>query len=489
MSAQAARHDVRGIDTRLDPRQPAGEELFLSLPGGVEVCVQNDLASVTTYVLAEQEDWFEPELEFVRRWFRPGMRAIDVGANHGVFALTLARLAGEPEAVTAVEPGAEVAQRLRRSIERNGVHCRLVQAAVADQPGEATLRRNGGCELATLDRQASGAGETVAVVTLDGLWRVLGEPALDFVKLDVEGFEAQAIAGGSRLLDQARPLMMFEISGAAGRLAELGPLFDRHGYALYRLLPEPGILVPAVAAEISAFQLNLFACHADRAAALAAEGRLLATVGPADLPDDAGIRAGLATLGCWSARDAERLDGLDAGSPVGRALRSRAAPAGIAIADLCAVATAPGHEARAGRSDAVALLSSLARCAAALGWRERALGALGELNGLLAAGRDGSGPPFVPALPRYDQLDPGDDRAEWLRMMSVEGLVTLHSHSTRFGRGDALGLLERWRGGRFFPAALERRRQLLSIRLGLQAGLLRTDPIRREPGLNAGLYR
>jgi FkbM family methyltransferase len=486
-SATAARHQGAGVDTRLDPRRPATAELFLALPGEVAICVTNDLASVTTYVLAEQEDWFEPELGFLRRWFGPGMRAIDVGANHGIYALTLARLAGPDGLVVAVEPGGEVARRLERAIAHNGVGCRLVRAAIADTVGAGTLHHRGGSELASLLASGAGAGEPVAVTTLDALWRELGEPPLDFVKLDVEGFEPQALRGAARLLAQASPLVMLEISGDPARLPELIPPLAAQGYDLYRLLPETGVLVPLVPDELSAFQLNILACRPERAAQLEAAGLLVpadAVPPPPASPSEA--RAALTTLACWAGADPAALDALAPGSPLLHALRSRRAAPATAIGDQRRVATDPGLD---GSGPAgVALLASLARCAAALGWRERALGALGQLDGALVRGAPAE-LPFLPVLPRYDAIDPGPDRAEWLRLMTVEGLVLLHCHSTRFGRGDALGLLERWRHSRFFSAALERRRQLLSIRFGLQAGLLATEPLRREPGLNRDLYR
>ncbi len=487
VSASAARHQGSGVDTRLDPRLPATAELFLGLPGEVAICVANDLASVTTYVLAEQEDWFEPELDFVRRWFGPGMRAIDVGANHGVYALTLARLAGGDGLVVAVEPGAEVAGRLERGIARNGVACRLVRAAIADTVGSGTLHHRGGSELASLVASAAGPSEPVAVTTLDALWRELGEPPLDFLKLDVEGLEPQALRGGARLLARAAPLVMLEISGDPARLPELTPLLAAQGYELYRLLPGAGVLVPLVAEELSAFQLNILACPAERAAALEAAGLLVRADAASPPPASAAeARAALAALPCWAGADPAPLDALAAGSPILHALRSRRAEPATAIGDQRRVATDPGIDG-AGPA-AAALLASLARCAAALGWRERALGALGQLDGGLDRGWH-TELPFLPVLPRYDGIDPGAERAEWLRLMTVEGLVLLHCHSTRFGRGDALGLLERWRHSRFFSAALERRRQLLSIRFGLQAGLLATEPLRREPGLNRDLYR
>src|SRR5262249_31376557 len=57
----------------------------------VRLVVPPSLSSITTYILLEQERWFEKELGFLARWLKPGMTAIDIGANLGVYALPMAR--------------------------------------------------------------------------------------------------------------------------------------------------------------------------------------------------------------------------------------------------------------------------------------------------------------------------------------------------------------------------------------------------------------
>jgi len=94
-------------------------ELNLVMPGDVKIIVPDDLHVTTAYVLQEQGDWFEDEIRFVRAFIRPGMRAVDVGANFGVYSLTLARAVGAAGRVWAIEPGTQAAQFLARSIAAN----------------------------------------------------------------------------------------------------------------------------------------------------------------------------------------------------------------------------------------------------------------------------------------------------------------------------------------------------------------------------------
>lgn len=79
-------------------------ELLVKLANGSSMFVPATLDQITTYVLLEQEAWFEKELDFLHRWIGPGMVVIDIGANLGVYSLPLRRLVGPEGRVFAYEP-------------------------------------------------------------------------------------------------------------------------------------------------------------------------------------------------------------------------------------------------------------------------------------------------------------------------------------------------------------------------------------------------
>ena len=86
----------------------------------ITYAVPPSLDSITTYVLLEQETWFEKELNFLRHWLKPGMTAIDIGANLGIYALPMARWVGPTGRIFAYEPGSEARTLLEQSREING---------------------------------------------------------------------------------------------------------------------------------------------------------------------------------------------------------------------------------------------------------------------------------------------------------------------------------------------------------------------------------
>jgi hypothetical protein len=51
--------------------------LELRISDAVTLAIPASLKSITTYVLLEQESWFEKEMEFLRHWLRAGTPAAD----------------------------------------------------------------------------------------------------------------------------------------------------------------------------------------------------------------------------------------------------------------------------------------------------------------------------------------------------------------------------------------------------------------------------
>jgi FkbM family methyltransferase len=195
------------------------------------------------YALGISEPAVQAELA---RALRPGAVFFDVGANVGFFTLIAARLVGPSGCVVAFEPLGENVAALRRNLAANGVdNVRVVPRALGrgaerlplgGPPGEPdpALR-------ARLSREPGAGGEPVDVAALDAVAAELALPAPDVVKIDVEGWEVEAIEGMTATLAAARPLLVVEVHDIPGeRLPErvAAALADR-GYAC-RQLPHDG---------------------------------------------------------------------------------------------------------------------------------------------------------------------------------------------------------------------------------------------------------
>lgn len=88
----------------------------LELFDGVRIVVPDSLDRITPYVVLEQQDWFEDEIKFVRRLLKPGQKAIDIGANYGVYTLSMAKAVGPTGRVWAFEPASRTARLLAEGI-------------------------------------------------------------------------------------------------------------------------------------------------------------------------------------------------------------------------------------------------------------------------------------------------------------------------------------------------------------------------------------
>ena len=470
---------------------------------------------MTPFVLLEQEDWFESEMEFVRRLLLPGMHVIDVGANYGAYALTAAACVGEHGRVTAFEPASATAAYLDRSIAENAfTNVRIVRCALSDRNGEATLSLCENAELNTLQGTADTAGEVVCLRTLDDCRGEFDAASIDFLKLDAEGEEARVIRGGRTLLETTSPLVMFELKH--GNQANTGLLQEMNqiGYQIYALIPGLNMLAPLdPAAALDPFQPNLFAAKDDCARNLEQRG-LLAGPGEIDLcqvqsQDDLwyvhleALTYAKHFLARWNRRRGS-------GSGVWRTrlgsqtyakralqwwteLRGGVDPDWLtyrhALNDYASAflpqtpaAYRPAFLARSlatlsrlldGKPAAFSRLSTWARVARDAGKRRLAAKIVHSMIEAFDSGQLEFvvNEPFFSATSRFDALDPGYDPADWCVASVLEAASLLSHYSSYFSGSVTLGYLERLAQGGYQSQEMERRRQLVRIRAGLQQDL------------------
>lgn len=152
-----------------------------------------------------------------RKLLPQGGLAFDIGAHVGDRIGAFRRCGAR---VLALEPQPDCAAAIR-TIYASDDHVTLLEAACGPEPGSLTLQVNSQNPTVTTAspdfvKAASGAqgweGQVwdasiaVPVTTLDALIATHGVP--DFVKIDVEGFEADVLAG----LSQALPKLSFEFT-------------------------------------------------------------------------------------------------------------------------------------------------------------------------------------------------------------------------------------------------------------------------------------
>lgn len=193
--------------------------------------VQNDL-----FWLDDDDHW---DTYHVCRGLSPGAVIFDVGANFGYYSLVLAHVLRRQCSVYSFEPFPVNFARLRKHIGLNGLSEVVIPTMVALSDGSGAARMSAPPENSGRAAVRAGAGGVdVATTTLDGFCREKRIERIDFLKIDVEGYEERVIKGGSRMISSLRPLMMVELSPANLREAGSSPervvaLLQELGYELF----------------------------------------------------------------------------------------------------------------------------------------------------------------------------------------------------------------------------------------------------------------
>jgi FkbM family methyltransferase len=170
------------------------------------------------------------------RELRGGDTFYDIGANAGFFSLVGARCVGPFGQVVAFDPSPDNVESIAEQVELNGLEkvIHWTGDAMGAVEGEAEFAYAGpGSPMGHLGPARTGEEAIrVRVTTLDAAVKRFGAP--DFIKLDVEGAEANVLEGAVETLARRRPGWLIEIHGAAEGAEVRGILAD-FGYQFYEL--------------------------------------------------------------------------------------------------------------------------------------------------------------------------------------------------------------------------------------------------------------
>ena len=196
---------------------------------------------------------YEPEVvAAIKRVVSQGATCVDVGAHVGAITRVLARAAGTSGRVVAFEAYPPNADTLRQALATEGVGGVVVEnIAVTDgsepsvwlHPGRSRWSSEWNVVGHDVEGHETPAELEVPATALDAYFPT-GQH-LDFVKIDVEGAEDRVLAGMTRLLAEAQPVVLIEFHDDRGWAARRH-LLDA-GYRLERVTGEP---VPADADRV-----------------------------------------------------------------------------------------------------------------------------------------------------------------------------------------------------------------------------------------------
>ena len=146
---------------------------------------------------------FVQERFLLQRQIRPGMTVVDVGANIGYYALMFASFVQGHGRVFSMEPDATNLRELRANVAENDLEKTIKVLPVAAGDYDGTTRFEPGVNSHVVP---DGSSE-VLIKKIDSL--EIGK--VDFIKIDVEGYEGSVLAGAEETIKQFRPTVFLEL--------------------------------------------------------------------------------------------------------------------------------------------------------------------------------------------------------------------------------------------------------------------------------------
>lgn len=194
------------------------------------------------------EGCFEPmTTAIINKFVKEGMTVLDVGANIGCHTFRFAKLVGETGRVIAFEPISYAFTKLKRNLELNNFNnVTLEKIALSDESKgiqEVEFYASWALTNERLNNVHPIHGghkfkDVVGLVTIDDYVRRKEIKTVDFIKLDVDGYECKVIRGGYNTIKKFKPVMIIEfgeytLKEVGDSLENLIDLLDSLGYSFY----------------------------------------------------------------------------------------------------------------------------------------------------------------------------------------------------------------------------------------------------------------
>ncbi len=193
----------RELESQTEPAQVDGSLALFRTPVGDYWIPERDRPTLFEMLHEQSRDVYSSDLAMVE----PGDIVLDCGANAGVYTRTALRRGGR--LVVAIDPAPQAIECLRRNLKDEIASGRVIIYGKGVWNEEATLELSQSANLAStassvvIDRGL--AGPVVQLTTIDKLVDELNLERVDFIKMDIEGAERQALQGAAKTIAEFHP--------------------------------------------------------------------------------------------------------------------------------------------------------------------------------------------------------------------------------------------------------------------------------------------
>lgn len=158
--------------------------------------------------LRHGQRWEPYLLKYMVQYVRKNSNVLDIGAHIGTHTVFLSKLLGGQGMVWAFEPQKKLFMELNANLSVNHAkHVKTLRYAVGKKKSVITMNpavngNEGGTSIGQ-------GGDHADLVTLDSL----GINNVSFIKIDVEHYEDEVLAGAVKTIQASRPVILCEIMG------------------------------------------------------------------------------------------------------------------------------------------------------------------------------------------------------------------------------------------------------------------------------------
>jgi len=182
--------------------------------------------------LKEYLDVENREMTFMRdKLLKPGSRAVEVGMHQGFSASLIGTWIGPEGTLVTYDPVESNVEIARKNLDANNLSNVIVKHKAVGEAAGRTFISNANSNASVQNTRVFGT--PVDLVPLDADI----EGPIDFLKIDVEGYELHVLRGAKRLLE-SRPNLAIEIHPGpieefGGKVEDLFSLIDTQAYDLF----------------------------------------------------------------------------------------------------------------------------------------------------------------------------------------------------------------------------------------------------------------
>lgn len=199
-----------------EPQLDLTKERIVEVNGYKLLLMPNDKGISTELLMFKTHEPLTTQL--LLRELKKGMVCIDIGSNIGYYVLLESRVVGDSGKVIAIEPSPKNFNYLRINlVQQKAFNVEPKNFAIGDSNGEIEFLisdRSNYCRVATHGQMEFDTIEKIIKIQAKRLDSFLEEnplEKLDFIRMDVEGYESNIYEGMKNTVSIFRPMLLIEV--------------------------------------------------------------------------------------------------------------------------------------------------------------------------------------------------------------------------------------------------------------------------------------